>query len=399
MSSDLEFVPLSIPEIRGNEWQYIKECLDTGWVSSVGEFVDRFEREFATAVGAKHAVAVVNGTSALHIALMIEGVEQEDEVIVPALTFVAPVNAIRYAGAHPVFMDVANDTWQIDTAKLAAFLEEECEIRDGVLRNRASGRRIRAVLPVHILGQPADITSIVALAERYRISVIEDATEALGGYAGNRHVGTFGATGCFSFNGNKLITTGGGGMIVTNDVTRARRAKYLTTQAKDDPIEFVHGEIGYNYRLPNVLAALGVAQLEQLEDYLAKKAAIAERYRAGLAAVPGISFITEAPGTRSANWLFTIRINEAEFGIGSRQLMAVLRERQIDTRPLWCPIHLLKPYESAQTYRIEVIPRLYKECLSIPCSVGLTEAQQTRVIESIAAAQRAAVPEPSAAIA
>src|SRR5262245_23809249 len=268
-------VPLSVPHLAGNEWRYVKECLDTSWVSSAGGFVTRLERVLADRTGRAHGVATSSGTAALHTALVVAGIGADDEVLMPALTFIAPANAARYVGAWPVFVDVEPDHWQIDPGKLAEFLERECQWRDGALWNRTSGRRVRAVLPVDLLGHPFDADPILDLARSRELIVIEDATESLGARYKNRSVGRLGDLACFSFNGNKIVTSGGGGMIVTDDTNWADRARYLTTQAKDDPIEHQHGDVGYNYRLTNVQAAIGVAQLEQLDDHVERKRFIA----------------------------------------------------------------------------------------------------------------------------
>ena len=284
----LPFVPLSEPVLAGNEWKYVKECLDTGWVSSVGPVVDRFEREVAAYSGAAYGVAVVNGTAALHLALLAVGVRPGDEVLVSDLTFVAPVNAIRYCGAHPVFMDADPDSWQMDADKVERFLASECEHRNGDCVNRTSGRRVSAIVPVHILGMACEIDRIAAAGKAHGVRVVEDATEALGVRYDGRHVGTFGDVGAFSFNGNKIITTGGGGVVVTNDQACAERVRYLSTQAKDDPIEYVHRAVGYNYRLTNVLAAIGVAQMEQLDGFIRRKREIAMAYSAGVRKLTGV---------------------------------------------------------------------------------------------------------------
>ncbi|MFH1428724.1 MAG: DegT/DnrJ/EryC1/StrS family aminotransferase, partial [Candidatus Margulisiibacteriota bacterium] len=247
-----------MPEIRGNEWKYVKECLDTGWVSSSGDYVKKFEQHFADYTGAKYAIACVNGTSALHISLLITGIGADDEVIMPALTFVAPANAVRYVGAWPVFMDVQRDTWELDPEKLNDFINQECEYKNSCLINKNTGRQIKAIIPVHILGHPVDMDPILDIARRYELPVIEDATESLGAKYKGKNVGTIGDIACFSFNGNKIITTGGSGMIVTDNKAWADKAHYLTTQAKDDPLEYIHNEVGYNYRLPNILAAMGI---------------------------------------------------------------------------------------------------------------------------------------------
>jgi len=381
-------IPLCVPEIRGNEWAYIKECLDTNWVSSVGEYVDRFERALAAASGTRFAVATSSGTAALHTALLVAGVEADDEVLVSTLTFIAPVNAIRYVGAWPVFIDAEPEYWQMDTARVARFLEQNCERRGSVLYDRATNRRVRALLPVHVMGHPVDMAPLLELARRYDLIVIEDATESLGARYRGTPVGHMGDVACFSFNGNKLITTGGGGMLVTDREDWARRAKYLTTQAKDDPVEFEHGAVGYNYRLTNIQAAMGVAQMEQLDDYLDAKRRIAERYAASLADVPGLTLMRQAPWAQSAWWLYTVLIDAVEFGMDARALMHHLGARQIQTRPLWQPIHQSKPYRgTTPALACPVSERLHAQALSLPCSVGLQAEQQTRVIDAIVAAR------------
>jgi len=374
------FIPLCEPEIGGNAWKYVKECLDTGWVSSVGPFVDRFERELAAYVGISHAVCTVNGTAALHIALLVAGVQANDEVLVSDLTFVAPVNTIRYVGAYPVFMDAEPAYWQMDPHKVVDFLDDECQWRDGALYNKATGRQVKAILPVHILGHPVDMDPILEAARKYNLVVIEDATESLGAKYKGRMVGTLGDIACFSFNGNKIITTGGGGMIVTNNNAWAQKAKYLTTQAKDDPLEYIHKEIGYNYRLTNVQAALGVAQLEQLDDYIAKKRHIAGRYTEAFKVIDGITPMAEAPWVESILWLYTILIDEKITGISSRQIIKALESKKIQSRPFWCPMHMLPVYRDMQAYRVECTPRLYKQALSLPCSVGLEASELNQVV-------------------
>ena len=376
-------IPLSVPEMRGNELAYLRECIETNWVSYIGPFVTRFEEQMAKYVGTRHAVATNSGTAALHIALLVAGVKPGDEVLVSDLTFVAPVNAIRYAGAFPVFMDVTVDHWQMDPGKVAEFLEKECHVAEGRLRNRRTGRPVTAIIPVHILGHPVDMQPIVDAARRHGLKVIEDATEALGGKYRGAIVGALGDVSCFSFNGNKIITTGGGGMLNTDNEEWARRAKYLTTQAKDDPIEYVHHEIGYNYRLTNLQAAVGVAQMENLDDYIRIKREIAGRYAKSLADVPGLTLPHETPWAFSTFWLYTVLVDEARYGMDSRALQRALAERNIQTRPLWAPIHGQRPYRDCQAYRIETTDRLYRDALSLPCSVGLGQADQERVIETV----------------
>jgi perosamine synthetase len=391
-SAALDFIPLAVPAIQGNEWRYIKECLDTNWVSSVGPFVERFENEIAARVGAPFAVATVNGTAALHVALLLAGVKPEDEVLVSTLTFIAPVNAIRYVGAWPVFIDAEPDYWQMDPSGVADFLERGCRWHKGALHNRLTGRRVSAVVPVHILGHPVDLDPIIDIARKYNLTVIEDATEGLGTTYKGRPLGSIGDIGCFSFNGNKIITTGGGGMLVTSNQDWARKAKYLTTQAKDDPIEYVHSEIGYNYRLTNLLAAMGCAQLEQLETFIAAKQRIASKYAEGLR-LPGISLMQEASWASSSWWLYTLLVDNTVLGSDSRQLMRSLNFKKIQTRPLWQPVHLSGAHCGSSAIKMPIAERLYQQALSLPCSAGLHEEEQNRVIEEIRCIVAGATPE------
>ena len=376
-------LPLCVPELHGNEWAYIQQCLESNWVSSAGPFVDRFETEFATYIGTPHAVATVNGTAALHIALLVAGVKPDDEVLVSDLTFIASANAIRYVGAWPVFIDVEPDYWQMDPTRVTDFLQHECEERAGALYNRTTGRRVSAIVPVHILGHPVDMDPIIALARAYHLVVIEDAAESLGARYRGRHVGQLGDIACFSFNGNKVITTGGGGMLVTENATWAQRARYLTTQAKDDPLEFEHRAIGYNYRLPNILAALGCAQLEVLDGYLEAKRHIASLYTSLLAGVPGITPMRQALWAESIFWLYTIRIDPALFGMDSRQVLHELATQRIQTRSLWQPMHLSPAHAGCQVVSGAITEVLYREALSLPCSVGIEEENVMRVAAAI----------------
>jgi perosamine synthetase len=390
-----------VPEIRGNEWAYVKECLDTNWVSSVGAYVDRFERAVAEATGRRYAVATASGTAALHVSLLVAGIQPEDEVLVSSLTFIAPVNAIRYVGAWPVFIDAEPAYWQLDPARIEEFLRRDCVRRGDGVWNRHTGRRVRAILPVDVLGHPADLDPLLALAAEFGLPVIEDASESLGARYRGRPAGSFGAMACLSFNGNKLLTTGGGGMLLTDEAEVARRAKYLTTQAKDDPIEFVHREIGYNYRLTNIQAALGVAQLEQLAAYLDAKRAIARRYEAALGDLAGVATMREAAWASSAWWMYTVLIDPERFGMDARALHRLLAGQRIETRPLWQPIHRSPAHRSAAPAHCPVADELHERGLSLPCSVGLSGQQQQRVIDAIrdahATATRVAGPVEAAA--
>jgi perosamine synthetase len=380
-----DVIPLSVPEIRGNEWKYVKDCLDTNWVSSVGSYVDRFERMVAERAGTKYAVATVNGTAALHIALLLAGVQADDEVLVSSLTFIAPANAIRYVGAWPVFVDAEPTYWQIDPVGVVDFLDKGCRWDGETLRNRLTGRRVKAILPVHILGHPADLNPILDVAAKYSLPVIEDATEGLGALYRGKSLGGLGHIGCFSFNGNKIITTGGGGMLVTNDAEWAARAKYLTTQAKDDPIEYVHNAVGYNYRLTNPLAAMGCAQMEQLDAFVEAKRTIAKRYQESLNSLPGIRLPKEADWAFSTFWMYTVLIDDKESRIDSRKLLRELAANKIQARPLWQPMHRSPAHSvSGDSPSCPNSDALYGQAISLPCSVGLTRPAQDYVIETIA---------------
>lgn len=378
-------IPNAVPHLAGNEWKYVKECLDTNWVSSVGPFVDRFEREVAAHVGVPHAVATINGTAALHVALLVAGVQPGDEVLVPALTFIATANAVTYCGAHPVFLDSEEVSWGLDAAKLADFLSCECAIKGGAVVNRTSGRIVRAVLPVHLYGHPFDIDAVLEVAGHYPMAVVEDAAEALGARYKGRPVGCDGLVSCLSFNGNKIITTGGGGMVLTRDEKIAARLRRLTTQARTDAIDYLHEETGYNYRLTNLQAALGVAQLEQLDGFVESKRETAAHYREIFAGVPGVEVVTEAAWARSTYWMTSVLLDRR----GSPDVGALLRQLNaggVGARPLWRPLHLQPVYAGTQTYRVEVAERLYERGLSLPCSVGITDEERLAVSAALAAA-------------
>ncbi len=374
-----EFIPLSIPHLAGKEWDYIKDCLDTGWVSSVGSYVGKFESEFAQAVGTNHAVACVNGTAALHIALLVLGVKPGDQVLVSDLTFIASANAIRYTGATPVFIDAEPDYWQMDVNIVRRYLHDECTRQDGSVIHRPTGQTVAAIMPVHILGHPVEMDQLHAISAEWGLPIVEDATESLGAKYRTKSAGALGDLAAFSFNGNKLITTGGGGMITTNDPVLAQKAKHLTTTAKIEPVEFIHDGIGYNYRLNNVLAAMGCAQLEMLSHFLAKKKQIAKRYQTAFQNLPQITTMPTAPGVTNALWLYTIRLKNQS----SRPLLQHLERLGIQTRPLWQPMHLSPAHSDLPPRQCPVAEQLNAECLSLPCSVGLTDDDHNRVIQAI----------------
>lgn len=374
-------IPLCTPNLAGNELRYVTEAVESGWVSSVGPFVTRFERELAAAVGAREAVAVVNGTAALHVALVLAGVQPDDEVILPALTFIAPANAVRYCGAWPVFLDVERDYLQLDPAAVLAFLERDCQRTPDGLRNRHTGRRVRALIAVDLLGHPADTDLLGDACRAFGLELIEDATESLGAHRRGRTVGSDARFAAFSFNGNKLLTTGGGGMLVTDDPALAARARYLTTQAKDDAVEFIHGEVGWNYRLTNVQAAIGVAQLEQLPGFVDRKRAIRERYAEALAGLP-LELLGEAPWAASSQWMVTARLSPAA-RLDRRQLAEALAAEQIETRPLWQPLHQSPAHRGAWHTACPVAEAAHATALSLPCSTHLTDPDLDRVADAV----------------
>lgn len=349
----------------------MKECIDTAWVSSAGAYVDRFERELAATTGAKRAVAVVNGTAALHIALKLAGVEAGDEVLIPSLTFVATANAVSYCGAIPHFVDVEPATLGLDPASLEQRLAMIGEKNNGRILSRETGRRLAAVVPMHTFGHPVDLTGLMEVCERWGLPVVEDAAESLGSYYHDRHTGTFGRLGILSFNGNKIVTTGGGGAILTDDEELADRAKHLTTTAKvPHRWEFIHDETGYNYRMPNVNAALGCGQLERLDEMVALKRRLADTYRDALADVRGVRFIQEPPGCRSNYWLNAIELDE-ELAGDRDAILAALDEDGIQARPIWRPMHELSMYRSCPRADLPMTERLARRIINLPSSASL----------------------------
>ena len=377
------YIPLCEPHLGGREWDYVKDCLDTGWVSSVGAYVDRFESMLADYTGTRCAVACVNGTSAIHISLLVAGVKQGDEVLTSALTFIAPVNAIRYAGAWPVLIDAEPHHWQMDVSKVAAFLESDCEQREGALWNRHTGRRVSAIVPVHILGHPVDMPPLLELAKKHGLRIIEDATESLGALCHGQPAGSLADLGCFSFNGNKLLTTGGGGMIVTDDEALAKKAKHLTTQAKCSTTEFIHDQVGYNYRLTNIQAAMGCAQMERIQHHIDRKKEIADTYRKAFANHPRIQLFENASWAQSCEWLFTLLFRDLPAELDRTIIQQKLHERRIGTRPLWQPMHQSPAHADLGHFDCPVADQLYNSALSLPCSVGITVPQQKHVIDGL----------------
>lgn len=361
-------VALHEPSFTGNEWLYLKECLDSTFVSSVGKFVDRFEVELANFTGAKHAVAVVNGTAALHIALKLAGVKTNDEVLIPALTFVATANAVTYCGAMPHFVDSEVRTLGVDATKLRDYLADYTEQRAGQCVNRATGRIIRALLPMHTFGHPVDMDGLLAVAHDFNLVLLEDAAESLGSYYHGRHTGTFGLMGTLSFNGNKTITTGGGGAILTNDAELARHAKHLTTTAKTPHAwEYRHDEIGYNYRLPNINAALGCAQLEQLTALLETKRRLFKCFQSAFTDVQRAHIFAEPKNCRSNYWLQTLVLDES-VELERDTILAATNDAGLMTRPVWTLMHRLAPYQECPRMPLPVAESLERRLINLPSS-------------------------------
>ena len=364
-------LPLHEPQFGGNEWIYVKECLDSSFVSSAGKFVDRFEHDLAGYTGAKYAVAVVNGTAALHIALLLAGVTRDDEVLMPGLTFIATANATAYLGAIPHFVDSNERTLGVDPETLRSYLKECTEIRNRQCINRHTGRVIRALVPMHTFGHPVDIDGLLAVAHDYHLVVVEDAAESLGSRINGRHTGTFGLMGALSFNGNKIITSGGGGAILCNDEQLARQARHLTTTAKQPhPWAYVHDAIGFNYRMPNLNAALGCAQLEQLDGYLQTKRALFERYRSAFAHLPEVSIVQEPRHCTSNYWLQTLLLGPSQAHLRDAVLEAT-HAAQILTRPAWQLLHTLAPYQHCPHMPLTVAKSLEQRLINLPSSVAL----------------------------
>ncbi|MGE5373175.1 MAG: LegC family aminotransferase [Solirubrobacterales bacterium] len=364
-------INLHEPVFEGNEWAYVKECLDTGWVSSVGKFVDRFEQELAAYTGAGYAVATVNGTAALHVALIIAGVKAGDEVIIPTMTFVATANAVAYCGAVPHFADSEERTLGLDPAKLGEYLSEIADIRPDGCFNKKTGRCIRAVVPMHTFGHPVNLDPLLQVCQRFNIVMIEDAAESLGSFYKGIHTGNHGLVSTLSFNGNKIVTTGGGGALITNDKELAVLAKHLTTTAKPPhPWSYRHDMIGYNYRLPNLNAALGTAQLEKLPEFIEKKRNLADRYAKALSGIEGIRFFTEPSFASSNYWLNVLLLEQANPELRDN-LLKMTHEAGILTRPAWVLMHRLTMYADCPHMDLSVAEDLENRLINLPSSVFL----------------------------
>lgn len=371
-------IPLSVPNIAGNEWKYVKDCLDTGWISSVGSYVNKFEQMVADFAGAKYGIAAVNGTAALHISLLLSGVRQDDYVILPNLTFVASANAIKYLGADPILIDADPNLWQMDLDLLEQFLENETDEKDGHLFYIKDGRRIPAIMPVHILGNICDMDRFFSIVKKYPLAIVEDSTEALGSSYKGISAGRFSPLACFSFNGNKIISTGGGGVIITDDEALAKHAKHITTTAKSKADEYYHDEVGYNYRLVNILAAVGVAQMELLPGFIERKKEITAFYKAELEGVGDIRFQQELPDVKTNAWLVTIQTDRQQ------HLLDHLNSNEVLSRRFWVPMNMLPMFrDCVYVTEKDNAAYIYNTCLSIPCSTNITDDQLNVVAKEI----------------
>lgn len=373
-----KFIPLSIPNFEGNERKYVDDAVAQGWVSTGGAYIVKLEEMLAGFVNASKVVACQSGTAALHLALMECGVTSEDAVIVPTLTFIAAVNPVKYIGAKPIFMD-CDDSLCMDPIKLRSFCENECESTVKGLKHKASGRIIKALVVVHVFGNMADMEAIMDIAERYKLKVVEDATEALGTkyltgkYAG-KYAGTIGDFGAYSFNGNKIITTGGGGAVTGRDLKAVEHIHYISTQAKDDPIFYVHNEIGYNYRMTNIQAAVGVGQLEVLEEYISRKQNNYAKYKALIGENSKWDLLAFREGTFSNMWFYALRLKEDGYTYERvKEIVNKLSEKGVQTRPIWGLIHKQLPYKDEPAYQIERACYESARIINIPCSTNISE--------------------------
>lgn len=380
-------IPLSVPNFEGNELKYVLDAVGQGWVSSGGAYVDDLEKQIADYVGVEGSVACQSGTAALHLALLESGVGIDDMVIVPTLTFIAAVNPVKYLNAIPVFMD-CNDSLCMDPVKLEEFCEEECDLLDGILVHRKSKHKIKAIIVVHVFGNFADMEYIMQIAEQFHLKVIEDATEALGticqyGKYSQKMAGTIGDFGAYSFNGNKIITTGGGGAIVCRNKEQLAHLKYMSTQCKDDSHFYIHNEVGYNYRMTNVQAAIGVAQIEKLEEFIVRKNRNYELYQKQLEdALTGrlLPFCSEI---RSNKWFYSFLLDKELCKKAISEYIFELQKLGIETRPIWGLIHKQKPYITDMAYKIEKAIYYSERIINIPCSTNITESEIQKVCDAL----------------
>ena len=379
-----KIIPLSEPNILGKELHYLKKCLQSNWVSSAGEFVKKFESEISKYTGAKYAISCINGTSALHLSLKILDIQPGEEVIVPTLTFIAPVNSIIYNNSIPIFMD-ADKFFNIDVNKCIDFINKETIYKLGNTYNIKTNRRVAAIIIVHVWGNAADINELIPLCKKRNIKLIEDSAESFGtkyisGKFARKHTGTIGDVGCLSFNGNKIITSGAGGMLLTNNLELAKKAKYFSTQAKDDPINYIHNKVGFNYRMSNIQAALGLAQLQNLNKFLKAKLKIFNTYKEKLENIDGLSIYETPEYAKNNHWLNILKINEKKYGKNKNQLFKLFHKNKIQTRPVWYLNHNQKMFKKYQNYKVKNAKKLLQFSLCLPSSTNLSEKQLNQII-------------------
>jgi len=380
-------INLSVPNLSMDILDNLKECLESGWVSTGGRFIPEFETKVKNYMKTKFAAGVQSGTAGLHMSLQVLGVQRDEEVFVPTLTFIAAVNPTTYLGASPIFID-CDDSLCMDPIKLEKFCSEECDLKEGVLVNKKTNKKIRALVIVHVFGNMADMEKIMDIAKKYNLRVLEDATEALGTYYTEgrykgKYAGTIGDIGVLSFNANKIITTGGGGMVVGDNEELVEKVRFLSSQAKKDTLYFIHDEIGYNYRMLNLQAALGTSQIDQLESFIETKIKNYKIYKEELEKIEGLEILPFVEGIRANHWFYSLKIDKEKYGIGRDELLQKLVDAGIQTRPIWGLIHQQKPYSTCQSYEIEKALYYYDGILNLPCSSNLTEKEVYQVIEKI----------------
>ena len=380
-------INLSVPNLSMDILDNLKECLESGWVSTGGRFIPEFETKVKNYMKTKFAAGVQSGTAGLHMSLQVLGVQRDEEVFVPTLTFIAAVNPTTYLGASPIFID-CDDSLCMDPIKLEKFCSEECDFKEGVLVNKKTNKKIRALVIVHVFGNMADMEKIMDIAKKYNLKVLEDATEALGTYYTEgrykgKYAGTIGDIGVLSFNANKIITTGGGGMVVGDNEELVEKVRFLSSQAKKDTLYFIHDEIGYNYRMLNLQAALGTSQIDQLESFIETKIKNYKIYKGELEKIEGLEILPFVEGIRANHWFYSLKIDKEKYGIGRDELLQKLVDAGIQTRPIWGLIHQQKPYSTCQSYEIEKALYYYDRILNLPCSSNLTEKEVYQVIEKI----------------
>ena len=380
-------INLSVPNLSMDILDNLKECLESGWVSTGGRFIPEFETKVKNYMKTKYAAGVQSGTAGLHMSLQVLGVQRDEEVFVPTLTFIAAVNPTTYLGASPIFID-CDDSLCMDPIKLEKFCSEECDFKEGVLVNKKTNKKIRALVIVHVFGNMADMEKIMDIAKKYNLRVLEDATEALGTYYTEgrykgKYAGTIGDIGVLSFNANKIITTGGGGMVVGDNEELVEKVRFLSSQAKKDTLYFIHDEIGYNYRMLNLQAALGTSQIDQLESFIETKIKNYKIYKGELEKIEGLEILPFVEGIRANHWFYSLKIDKEKYGIGRDELLQKLVDAGIQTRPIWGLIHQQKPYSTCQSYEIEKALYYYDRILNLPCSSNLTEKEVYQVIEKI----------------